>query len=74
MTIALNWLGFVYGVNTGQVVQTSLGYFINPLVSVLLGVSPGRLRGVGHRVEVGHAAMAEIVSIGSPRTSAPITR
>jgi chloramphenicol-sensitive protein RarD len=33
-----NWLLFVYGVNSGQVVETSLGYFINPLVSVLLGV------------------------------------
>jgi chloramphenicol-sensitive protein RarD len=36
--IAVNWLVFVYGVNSGQVVETSLGYFINPLVSVLLGV------------------------------------
>ncbi len=36
--IALNWLIFVYGVNSGHVVETSLGYFINPLVSVLLGV------------------------------------
>jgi chloramphenicol-sensitive protein RarD len=36
--IAANWLVFVYGVNSGQVVETSLGYFINPLVSVLLGV------------------------------------
>src|SRR3954452_4629125 len=33
-----NWLIFVYGVTSGQVVETSLGYFINPLVSVLLGV------------------------------------
>jgi chloramphenicol-sensitive protein RarD len=36
--IAANWLVFVHGVNSGQVVETSLGYFINPLVSVLLGV------------------------------------
>ena len=36
--IAGNWLIFVYGVNSGHVVETSLGYFINPLVSVLLGV------------------------------------
>ena len=36
--IGANWLIFVYGVNSGQVVETSLGYFINPLVSVLLGV------------------------------------
>jgi chloramphenicol-sensitive protein RarD len=38
LLIAMNWLVFVYGVNSGQVVETSLGYFINPLVSVLLGV------------------------------------
>ncbi|HEY0510054.1 MAG TPA: EamA family transporter RarD [Blastococcus sp.] len=36
--IAVNWLVFVYAVNSGHVVETSLGYFINPLVSVLLGV------------------------------------
>ena len=36
--IGANWLIFVVGVNSGQVVETSLGYFINPLVSVLLGV------------------------------------
>jgi chloramphenicol-sensitive protein RarD len=36
--ISVNWLVFVYGVNSGHVVETSLGYFINPLVSVVLGV------------------------------------
>jgi chloramphenicol-sensitive protein RarD len=36
--IGVNWLVFVYGVNSGHVVETSLGYFINPLMSVLLGV------------------------------------
>lgn len=36
--ISANWLIFVYAVNSGHVVETSLGYFINPLVSVLLGV------------------------------------
>ena len=35
--IATNWLIFLYAVTTGQVLQSSLGYFINPLVSVLLG-------------------------------------
>jgi chloramphenicol-sensitive protein RarD len=38
LLIAANWLVFVYAVNSGHVVETSLGYFINPLVSVLLGV------------------------------------
>lgn len=36
--IALNWLIFIYAVVSHQVVETSLGYFINPLLSVALGV------------------------------------
>jgi chloramphenicol-sensitive protein RarD len=35
--VSVNWLVFVYAVNTDRVLSTSLGYFINPLVSVLLG-------------------------------------
>ncbi|MCZ3388457.1 MAG: EamA family transporter RarD [Actinomycetia bacterium] len=38
ITIAINWGVYIFGVNSEQVVQTSLGYFINPLVSVLFGV------------------------------------
>jgi chloramphenicol-sensitive protein RarD len=57
--IAGNWLVFVYGVNSGHVVETSLGYFINPLVSVLLGVVvfTERLRRL-QWVAVGIAAVA----------------
>ncbi|THU05473.1 EamA family transporter RarD [Lampropedia puyangensis] len=36
--VSVNWLGFVWAVSHDQVVQASLGYFINPLFSVLLGV------------------------------------
>ena len=36
--LSLNWLVYVWGVNAGFIVETSLGYFINPLLSVLLGV------------------------------------
>ena len=36
--ITVNWGTYIYGVNSHHVVETSLGYFINPLVSVLLGV------------------------------------
>jgi chloramphenicol-sensitive protein RarD len=36
--IAANWLLYIYAVNSDQVVETSLGYFINPLVTVLIGV------------------------------------
>ena len=38
VVIAFNWGGFIYGVNNDRVVEVSLGYFINPLVTVLLGV------------------------------------
>jgi chloramphenicol-sensitive protein RarD len=34
----VNWLVYVYAAQNGHVVEASLGYFINPLVSVLLGV------------------------------------
>jgi chloramphenicol-sensitive protein RarD len=37
--IAINWLVYIYGVNAGHVVETSLGYFINPLVLVVLGAA-----------------------------------
>jgi len=37
-TITFNWATYIYGVNNGRVVETSLGYFINPLVTVLMGV------------------------------------
>ena len=36
--LSLNWLIYVWGVNAGCIVETSLGYFINPLLSVLFGV------------------------------------
>jgi chloramphenicol-sensitive protein RarD len=36
--ITVNWLAYVWGVVHGHVVETSLGYFINPLCNVLLGV------------------------------------
>jgi len=36
--IAINWLIYIWAVNAGHLVQTSLGYFINPLLNVVLGV------------------------------------
>lgn len=35
--ISVNWFVYIWAVNAGFVVETSLGYFINPLVNVLLG-------------------------------------
>lgn len=36
--LALNWFVYIWAVNGGHVVDASLGYFINPLISVLLGM------------------------------------
>ncbi len=38
LLVSANWLLYVWAVNAGYIVETSLGYFINPLLSVLLGV------------------------------------
>jgi chloramphenicol-sensitive protein RarD len=38
VVITFNWGGYIWGVNNDRVVETSLGYFINPLVTVLMGV------------------------------------
>ena len=52
--IAVNWGVYIWAVNSGNVVEASLGYFINPLVTVLLGVvllrerlRPGQWAAVG---------------------------
>lgn len=38
LLIAVNWFVYTYGVTNGHAIEASLGYFINPIVSVLLGV------------------------------------
>jgi chloramphenicol-sensitive protein RarD len=38
LLIGINWTLYVWAVNKNYIVETSLGYFINPLISVLLGV------------------------------------
>lgn len=38
LLISINWLVFVWAVQSGRVIESSLGYFINPLVNVALGV------------------------------------
>ena len=60
LLIGLNWLIFLEAVNSGRVLATSLGYFLNPLVSVLLGVAflGERLtRGQGVAVAIGCAGV-----------------
>src|SRR5262249_23476129 len=36
--VTANWGTYIYGVNAGHTIETSLGYFINPLISVMFGV------------------------------------
>ena len=38
LLLSTNWLLYVWAVNNGRVLESSLGYFINPLLNVLLGV------------------------------------
>ncbi|MHB8473957.1 MAG: EamA family transporter RarD [Gammaproteobacteria bacterium] len=38
LLIAINWLTYVWAVNAGFIVEVSLGYFINPVISVVMGV------------------------------------
>jgi chloramphenicol-sensitive protein RarD len=36
--LVINWLTYIWAVNAGYIIETSLGYFINPLINVLLGI------------------------------------
>ncbi|MED4586070.1 EamA family transporter RarD [Brevibacillus choshinensis] len=58
LLISANWLLYIWAVNSNQVMETSLGYYMNPLISVLLGVVflKEKLR-VGQWVALGMAAL-----------------
>jgi len=66
--ISLNWLVYTWAVQEGRIVETTLGYFINPLLSVLLGVvffreSIDRLQ----TIAIGIAAVGvanEVIAVG----------
>ena len=62
VVISFNWGTYIYGVNTGHVVETSLGYFINPLFTIVLGVVVlgERLRRM-QWVAVGIGALAVVI-------------
>lgn len=36
--VSINWLVFIYAINTNHVVQVSLGYYINPIISIFFGM------------------------------------
>jgi RarD protein len=38
VVVSVNWGMYIYGVNAGHTIETSLGYFINPVISIVLGV------------------------------------
>ncbi len=38
LIVSVNWFLFIYAINTNRILQASLGYYINPLVNVLLGM------------------------------------
>jgi chloramphenicol-sensitive protein RarD len=70
LIIAGNWLLFIYAVQTGRVLEASLGYFINPLVSVALGMAllGERLSRLGW-IALGLATAGvvnEIIVVGQP--------
>jgi chloramphenicol-sensitive protein RarD len=56
LLISANWLLYVWAIQNGRVIESSLGYFINPLVNVLLGVLVLRER--LSRVQWGAVALA----------------
>ena len=64
LLIYVNWQVFLIGILTGHVIEGSLGYFINPIVTVLLGVIvlKERLR-LAQWIAIGFAGLAVIVII-----------
>jgi chloramphenicol-sensitive protein RarD len=60
--IATNWGIFIWCIVTGNLVQSSLGYYINPLLSILLGVAfLGERMSIVRKVAVALAAIAVLV-------------
>ncbi|MDP2307664.1 MAG: EamA family transporter RarD [Pseudomonadota bacterium] len=67
--LSLNWLLYIWAINNGQVLQASLGYFITPLVNVVLGVLVlGESLSRAQRAAVALAALAvayQVVGAGT---------
>jgi chloramphenicol-sensitive protein RarD len=60
--IASNWIAYVVGVATHQTIQTALGYFINPLVTILLAVIfLGEKLSIAQWIATGFGTLAVIV-------------
>jgi chloramphenicol-sensitive protein RarD len=65
--ISANWLIYVWAIHNGHVLETSLGYFLNPLLNVVLGVALLRERlGTAQKVAVGFAAAGvAVLAVGA---------
>lgn len=71
IAIAINWTTYVYSVSTNQVVEAALGYFINPLVSVAMGVVILRERLKGAQWAAVGIAGVGVLIIGIAEGAAP---
>ncbi|GAA1795497.1 EamA family transporter RarD [Actinomadura chokoriensis] len=62
VVISVNWGTYIYAVNSGRTIESALGYFINPLISVVFGVVVFRERlRPGQWAAVGLGAVAVVV-------------
>jgi chloramphenicol-sensitive protein RarD len=57
--LSVNWFTYIWAVNAGYVVEASLGYFINPLVNILLGVIF-----LGEKLRTGQVAAVVLAGLG----------
>ena len=64
--LAINWFTYIYAVSTNQVVEASLGYFLNPLVNVIIGVTL-----LGERLRDWQLASIVLAGIGVAMLGAP---
>ena len=71
VAITINWTTYVYSVSTDQVVEAALGYFINPLVTVALGVVVLRERLRSWQWMAISIAAAGVIVIGVGEKAAP---
>jgi chloramphenicol-sensitive protein RarD len=66
LLLGLNWFTYIYAVSTNQVVEASLGYFLNPLVNVVIGVAL-----LGERLRRWQLASVLLAALGVAILGAP---
>ncbi len=71
VAISINWTTYVYSVSTNQVVEAALGYFINPLVTVAMGVVVLRERLRSPQWSAVAIAAIGVLTIGLAKGAAP---